>query len=513
MANTINIPKTHVIMGLSLPLAILIGYFLAEPMELGSVAVVVVVLSVLCVPLILRWHYPMLVFCWNAAITPSFLPGRPAMWTLLAFAGLLIAVLSRAVNANARFLHVPAITKPVIFLTLVVLGTAMVTGGIGMHALGSDTYGGKKYFYIFAGVAGYFVLISRKIPPEKAVLYVGLFFLSGLTDAAADLVYAFGGRFRFVLALIAPDFASEQVAMDQAVVTHNPAMVRMGGLGWMATAAYTYMMARYGIRGILDLHRPWRVLLFVAALVAGLAGGFRSFVALFVLMFGALFYLEGLHRTRYLPALAGVTLLAAAILLPQANRLPLVAQRSLSFLPGKFDYVALQSAKVSTEWRVEMWKQVLPDVPRYLLCGKGYALDANDLYMAIQTGNRFGSEALAGTIAAGDYHSGPLSVVIPFGIYGTVGLLWLLWAGLRLLHRTLKRGAPALETVNRLLLASFAARTFFFFFGFGSFSTDLATLLGLLGMSIALNGTDDRVAEEAEQPVAGGELKTEYIRV
>ena len=36
MANTINIPKTHLIMGLSLPLAVLLGYFVAEPMELDS---------------------------------------------------------------------------------------------------------------------------------------------------------------------------------------------------------------------------------------------------------------------------------------------------------------------------------------------------------------------------------------------------------------------------------------------------------------------------------------------
>src|SRR5579863_8381913 len=100
MANTINIPKTHVIMGLSLPLAILIGYFLAEPMELGSMAVVIMVLAVLCVPLMLRWYYPVLVFCWNAAITPVFLPGRPELWSLLAFGGLVFCLLNRAVNAK-----------------------------------------------------------------------------------------------------------------------------------------------------------------------------------------------------------------------------------------------------------------------------------------------------------------------------------------------------------------------------------------------------------------------------
>lgn len=40
MANTINMPRSHVILGLSLPLAVLIGYSLAEPMDLSSIAVV-----------------------------------------------------------------------------------------------------------------------------------------------------------------------------------------------------------------------------------------------------------------------------------------------------------------------------------------------------------------------------------------------------------------------------------------------------------------------------------------
>jgi len=35
MANAINILKTHLFMGLSVPLAVLLGYFVAEPMELG----------------------------------------------------------------------------------------------------------------------------------------------------------------------------------------------------------------------------------------------------------------------------------------------------------------------------------------------------------------------------------------------------------------------------------------------------------------------------------------------
>jgi hypothetical protein len=461
----------------------------------------------------LRWYYPVLVFCWNAAITPVFLPGRPELWSLLAFGGLVLCLLNRAVNAKFRFLSVPSITKPLLFLTAAVLITAMLTGGIGMRSFGSQTYGGKKYFYMMAAVAGYFVLTSRRIPPEKAGLYVGLFFLSGMTDAAADIVYAFGPQFRFLLAIFSPDYASDQLMQDQGLVTHNPGMVRMGGLGWLAASGYTYLLARFGLRGVLDLKRPWRMLLFLALLCVGLAAGFRSFVILFLLTFCTLFYIERLHRTRYLAVVVGIALVGAVVILPQGNKLPLVAQRALSFLPGRFDFLAVDSAKTSTEWRVQMWKQVLPEVPKYLLRGKGYALDANDLYMAMENSQRFNSEGLSGTIAAGDYHSGPLSILIPFGIYGMIGFLWFLAAGLRLLHRTYKRSTPALRTVNGCILALFAVRAFFFFFGFGAFASDLAVFAGWLGLSIALNGTEDAADDdEAEQAIPGAELKTEYIR-
>ena len=47
MASSINIPKTHLIMGLCLPLAVLLGYFLAEPLDSASLAVVVFVLVIL----------------------------------------------------------------------------------------------------------------------------------------------------------------------------------------------------------------------------------------------------------------------------------------------------------------------------------------------------------------------------------------------------------------------------------------------------------------------------------
>ncbi len=86
-------------------------------------------------------------------------------------------MLNRAVSANARFEIEPSITKPLLVLTGVVVATGLMTGGFGLHMLGSGHYGGKNYFYFLAAVAGYFVFTSRRIPPHRAGFYVALFFL------------------------------------------------------------------------------------------------------------------------------------------------------------------------------------------------------------------------------------------------------------------------------------------------------------------------------------------------
>src|SRR6476646_2835789 len=181
MANSsIHIPKTHLIMALCLPLAVLMGYFLAEPMDSGSVAVVILVMAVLAVPLLMKWYHPLLILSWNTAINPYFLPGRPALWILMSLAGLLFAGLNRSVKPERHFLLEPSVTKALMFLAFVVAVTAMVTGGFGFASLGGDKYGGKNYVNILAAVIGFFAITSLRIPPERAGLYVGMFFLPSL---------------------------------------------------------------------------------------------------------------------------------------------------------------------------------------------------------------------------------------------------------------------------------------------------------------------------------------------
>jgi len=480
-------------MGLCLPLAVLLGYFVAQPLDSVSIGVVFMVLALLCVPLFMKWHHLLLVLSWNTTANPLFLPGRPALWMLVAVISLFFAVLARSLNSNRRFVQVPSMTRPLVFFAAVVVATAMLTGGIGIRSLGSGSYGGKNYFCLLAAIMGYFAFTSHRIPTHRAGLYLGMFFLSGLTAMIGDAAFAAGPHFYFLTAIFVPDSGLDQAP---GVIGGSATMVRLGALGGAGISIYTWLLARHGIREVFTVGRPGRLFVVLLAIVGCLVSGFRSSLVIFVLIFGCVFWFEGLHRTRLLPIMAVLGLLAAVLVLPHAEKLPLMAQRALSFLPAvEIDPVAKESAQASTEWRVEMWKQVLPQVPKYLIKGKGYVIVPGDLFLAQQSAQRGFAIQAASALVAGDYHNGPLSILIPFGIFGLIGFIWLMIASLRVLYHHYRFGDPSLRRVNTFLLAFFVAKILFFLFIFGSLSSDLYAFLGLVGLSISLNGAPHTAPE------------------
>jgi hypothetical protein len=231
--------------------------------------------------------------------------------------------------------------------------------------------------------------------------------------------------------------------------------------------------------------------------VLGLLGGFRSTLFNCTLIFGILFYLEGLHRTKLLPIFAFVGLLAALICLPMANRLPRTFQRVLSLLPVNIDPAVRADAQGSLDWRIEMWKALLPQVPPHLLLGKGYAISPEDYQMmGTDAALRSIDPAEQGLALSGDYHSGPLSVILPFGIWGAIAFLWFLIAGLWALHHNRLYGDPALQTVNTLLFTVFLAKVISFFVIVGALAGDMVGFVGYVGLSISLNGGICRPARQ-----------------
>jgi len=180
-------------------------------------------------------------------------------------------------------------------------------------------------------------------------------------------------------------------------------------------------------------------------------------------------------------------LIAATLLIPFASKLPFTIQRSLAFLPLKLDRVARQDADASRDWRLNVWKDALATVPQYLLLGKGYAISKNELDVASSSAFRYASD-LENIDISGNYHSGPLSVVIYFGIWGVIGVLWFFIASLRGLWLNYRYGDPELRVYNTFLLAYFITKIFLFLIIFGSLYSDMYSFTALIGLSVCLNG-------------------------
>jgi hypothetical protein len=411
---------------------------------------------------------------------------------------LALALLERTLMKRTRFLHVASISMPLILLTCVVLGTASVTGGIGGRAFGSELWGGKRYLGLLGAVIGYFALVARPIPRERAVLYVSLYVLSGATAAFGDLVYAAGARFEFLFALF-----NWEVAYLQA--STQGSLQRFASLTFTAQAVYWYLFMRYGIRGLFDFARPHRLILMGVAFVVGLLGGYRSGAILFVLFCVVQFLSEGLLRSRFLPVFLLVGLLGGAVLVGFTDRMPLSIQRSLSFLPLQVDPVAKQDADGTLDWRLQMWKVVWKDVPDHLFLGKGYSFIGSDLYLTQEAMRRGFFTSFEDTMVSGNYHNGWLTMVIPFGIWAVICFLWFCWSALKILRRNQLYGDPELKTINTFLLSYFVTRLIFYMVFYGQFDLDLMVFTGTVGLSLALNG-GVRGPEPALEPVTEDEL-------
>jgi len=477
-------------------IAIVVGYWAVSAASMpgrSNLILMGLVAIALTTPIFLRWHHPLLVLCWNLPAAIFFLQGSPSIAFAMIGISLGISLLQRATNRNMRFIRAPQITLPLCVLIGVALVTAHFTGGIGLHSLGSETMGGKKFVFLVVGLLGYFALTARRIPPEKAGLYVGMFFLPTCITAFGDLVNVAPSWFTYIYYVIP--------------MNGYAALGRLTGTGTACTAIFTFMLVRYGIREIFLSGKLWRPILLVLAFCGIAFGGFRSFLALAALVFLIQFFIEGLHKTKMLPLFLFLGVFAATLCVPLSNKLPMPVQRALAWLPLNIDPMTKADAQGSIDWRIDMWKAVLPQVPEHLWLGKGYAISQEDWeVMSGSMGFHITDPGEQGLALAGDYHNGPLSVILPLGIWGCIAVLWIFIAGIWALYCNYRYGDERLKTINIALFVLFLAHVVFFLLVFGSLSSDILTYSGYLGLSVSINGGICRKttpAPAAEPPSSG----------
>lgn len=480
--NALALLRALIVYAICVPAAIIIGYLLVQAANLptrSSLATIGFVILGLSAPVWLRWHYPLMLFCWNLPIVIFFLRGNPPLYLLTMPLSLGLSIVQRAMNREMRFLRATPVVLPLLSLAGVALVTARLTGGFGLHVLHSEVMGGKRYIFLLAGIAAFFAVTARRIPPEKATLYLALFFLPGIAAAISDTIGHLPSAFNYIYLFIPPDTR----------ILNEPGMERLAYTTGAALLVFTYLIVRYGVRGIFLSGKRWRPVLLLLTLVVGSVGGFRSFLIYCALLFTVSFFLEGLHRTRLVVGLTFGTVLMAVVLFPFTDRLPWVIQRTLSFLPVHVNPIVRMDAEGSLNWRLQMWQALLPDVPRYFWLGKGYAITESEYaVMSNPQAYRIIDPSQQGLALSSDYHNGPLSVILPFGIWGVLAFVWFLIAAWWAIARNRRYGDPALQTINTGLYAVFIAKVLFFLIFFGDLASDMATLSAYAGLSIAING-------------------------
>jgi hypothetical protein len=490
MNNAPAILRSLVTFAVIVPLAVFMGYILSDPLNSSSFTYYGILALILISPILLRWHHPLLIFSWNSGMYLFFLPGRPDFWLAMTAASLGIALLQRALGGVKQLVGVPQVTWSLIFLIGVVVVTARLTG-MGLHAFGSEISGGKRYVYLLGAIMGYFALSSRRIPPERAGLYVGLFLLSGLLAVIGDLWRVIPEPLYFIYLFFPVRGGEVSVGLLEK-------SSRLAGGMMVAFTVFSYMQAKYGIRGIFLSGKPWRWMILLIVSGYGLLSGFRSGILSIALAFVAQFFIEGLHRTKLMIIFAFAGVLGTAALIPLASHLPYTAQRALSFLPLPIDTEVRQDAEVSSNWRFDMWQVLLPQVPQYLLLGRGYAITRMDIDLLAGSDAAIHAAFMEDQYMAlsGTYHSGPFSVVMTFGIWGVITVVWFWIVAIWVLRRNYRYGDPALRTVNTFLLAAFVAKIIFFILIFGDIGSDMLTFGGYLGLGVSLNGGVCRPAPE-----------------
>lgn len=383
-----------------------------------------------------------------AAVDTSLrIPGQPntlllAQMLVLGFSTGLF--LMRRLPLQVRFSELEIL----MFLLIAMVAQAYIRNPIGVSLFGSDSVGGKNYVLFAITCVGALLLCFLRVPASELASVFRLSVIGGIVNAMVgvlgQLVPIVGFYTGSVYALPTGSSGVDQTAMESGMA---------GRIGFLTSISRN--LAHWissVISPVAGLLRPLWAILILGALAAGALSGFRSSLMTVV----TIFVLGTLYRGGGGQVVLGMFGAFAAIgILAFANAihpLPPNIQRALTFLPGTWEERYKLDAENSTEWRVEIWKEVL-FTDRWIsnkVLGGGLGFSAAELQAQVNAQDRrlsgisgFDSHR-ENILASGDYHSTAVSAVRTCGYLGLGVLLLVIFRLAVHAHRLIRRcrGTP-----------------------------------------------------------------------
>ena len=281
--------------------------------------------------------------------------------------------------------------------------------GFGMAIFGGTTFGGAAYIALFLAILAYFSMVRIRLY-EKHVRYIiwGVLAGSAIPMIVEVCIYFFEGqawwlRAYFDLGAVG-NLLMEKFKQSGGIERWES----FGGFAFSIIPVAYILCKKKGVRF---------VLIALVFLLIGMTGFRNRIVRAGMLIFVFSMYFSR-DRGKTFLFWIGMGLLGFVILLLVSGHLPLVMQRSVSFLPFiEVDEVVSNRAANSSNWRFDLWlNYCLPNVPRYLLVGKGLAQDYTQYAWLDESWYHTGEFFYY----TGAYHSGPFSLLLDYGLLGTI---------------------------------------------------------------------------------------------
>lgn len=310
----------------------------------------------------------------------------------------------------------------------------------GLWIFSTSTVGAKSYFLFAVSLAAAILLVGVRATPGELKSVVSMLIVGGLINLGVSTVGRFVPTVGYWLGT-QYDLDSSVNEVETGKATRELFLAVFGKNLSLWICAFVSPL-----RAI--LHPLWGFLLVVSVVAAGLSG-FRSAIAAV-----GLTYLVGLvYRSGWISVwisvFGGILALCLLSIANVVHPLPPNLQRSLSFLPGTWEKQYVRDGQNSTEWRVEIWREVLL-TDRWIrnkLVGDGLGFTRRELeYQAGVVDRSLVGAGISGfdfqresILASGDYHSGPVTTI---RVIGYAGLAVLLLFQIRLAvhaHRQIRR--------------------------------------------------------------------------
>ncbi|MEI8233741.1 MAG: O-antigen ligase family protein [Verrucomicrobiota bacterium] len=306
-----------------------------------------------------------------------------------------------------------------LLINLAYLLTVYIRNPVGTRTMGLEKIGGKPYVEVVIALLGYWVFNHVTIPSKLAMRLPFLMILGSLFTTSVSLLCKLVPALTPVLSQIYSGFGAVQAEDPSSPSPADDSSIsRESEWQGAGTGILKALSSYFPPLSTLNPLHIVRFLLTILACAAILKAGFRSvFIGWGFFFMLASYFREGLASMMRIPAL--IVPLVCLLLVSHGTlfELPLNMQRTLSFLPGKWDPIAEMNAQESNEWRLEIWKTVWNSGDKYIKnwwFGDGFGMTQSDFREAMQAGST-GQENLT---VAGDYHSLPLTTIHTVGYVG-----------------------------------------------------------------------------------------------